>query len=97
MAKFSLARQPYYIAVAIFCGFAFLISMFNNSVETGVLSDVYLGLMALTGGLAALSLFYLVYSSVGDDEVDVEVAGLPIGKGYYYLAVLGVCAWRVVK
>jgi hypothetical protein len=97
MAKFSLARLPYYIAVTIFMGFVAFESFILNSTVVGYASDFYLATMVVSIGLAALSVFYAMRADAGDDdEVDTEVAGLPVGKSWYYIAVLIICAWRVV-
>lgn len=96
MAKFSLARVPYYIAVAIFMCFVAVISYINNTLVTGIESDLYLAALVVSAGLGAISVFYVFISQSGDDEVGVEVAGLPFGKQYYYLAVLAIAAWRII-
>jgi hypothetical protein len=97
MAKFSLARVPYYIAVAIFMSFVAIISYINNTLNTGFESDLYLAALAVSIGLGAVSVLYVFISKSGDDdEVGVEVAGLPFGKKYYYLAVLAIAGWRII-
>lgn len=97
MAKFSLARVPYYIAVAIFMGLVAIVSYVNNTKATGLESDFYLAAMVISAALAGISLVYLFMSQAGeDDEVGVTVGGLPFGKAYYYLGVLGVAVWRVI-
>lgn len=81
MAKFSLARVPYYIAVAVFCGLSAIAASFMNDAAIGIESDLYLGLTAVFGLLAAWAVYYLfVVDSGTDDEVGVEIAGIPAGK-----------------
>lgn len=97
MAKFSLARVPYYIAVAIFMGLVALVSYVNNTTSTGLMSDAHLAMLVVTGCLTCLSIFYAFRAQSGDDDdADAEIAGLPVGKVYYYYAVLAIAAWRAV-
>jgi hypothetical protein len=97
MAKFSIARVPYYIAVAVFMGIVAFVSYVQNTLSTGIMSDVYLAVMAAAISLSLLSVNYMFFAKDGnDDEVDTEVAGLPISKSYYYIGVLGISAWRAV-
>jgi hypothetical protein len=97
MAKFSIARVPYYIAVAVFMGIVAFVSYINNTLHTGIESDIYLGIMVVAGSLSLLSVNYMLFAKDGnDDEVDTEVAGLPVSKSYYYLGVLAISAWRAV-
>lgn len=97
MAKFSLARVPYYISVIIFMGLVAIVSYVNNTKATGLASDFYLAMMVISAGLAGISVIYLLMSQAGeDDEVGVQVAGLQFGKVYYYIAVLAVAVWRII-
>ena len=95
MARFSLARVPYYSAVAVFMALVAIVSFVNNTKTTGLASDFYLVAMVVSGAMCAVSLLYLFMSRAGeDDEVGVMVAGLPFGKVYYYIAVLAIAVWR---
>lgn len=95
MAKLSMARVPYYVAVAVFCGFSAIAASFMNDDATGIESDFYLILTAAFGLLAAWAVYYLFTVQHGSgDEVGVEVAGLPAGKNVFYLGVLGTAAYR---
>ena len=97
MAKFSLARVPYYIAVIVFMALVAVVSYINNTVAVGIMSDVYLAVMLVAGSLIALSVNYMLFAKSGsNDEVDTEIAGLPVSKKYYYLAILAVAVWRAV-
>jgi hypothetical protein len=98
MAKFSLARVPYYIAVAVYMGFVGVICWWNNTTSSGTESDVWLGLLVATAGLGLASVFYLFTAQHGDDdEVGVDIAGLQIGKPVYYLGVIAIAVWRAVE
>lgn len=98
MAKFSLARVPYYCSVAVFMVFVALISFINNTTSTGIASDFHLAIIAISLGLTGLSVFYAFRARSGDDDdADAEIAGLPFGKLYYYYAVLAVAAWRAIS
>ena len=95
MAGFSIARVPYYITVTVYMAFVAFVSYINNTVSQGIESDFFLAVLLLSIGLCVASVIYMVRSQNGeDDEVAIAVAGLPFGKTYYYLAILGVCAWR---
>jgi hypothetical protein len=96
MASSSVARVPYYISVAIFSFLAALVSFYNNTVETGVLSDLYLLLMVASIALGGASVVYAITAQSGsDDEVDLEVAGLQFGKTYYYGGVIALAIYRL--
>lgn len=98
MSKFSLARQPYYITVAVFGALCAVVGWWNNTLSTGYMSDVFLAITVGSVGVAFASLVYLGVSMSGeDDEQDIEVAGLQMGKEVYYLAVLALCGWRAVS
>jgi hypothetical protein len=97
MAKFSLARVPYYIAVAVFMALVAIVSYVNNTKSTGLASDFYLIAMIVSAALGAISVVYLFMSQAGeDDEVGVMVGSLPFGKAYYYLGVLAIAVWRII-
>lgn len=97
MAKFSLARVPYYIAVAIFMALVAIVSYVNNTKVTGIESDFYLVVMVISACLAGISVIYLFMSQAGeDDEVGVMIGSLPFGKVYYYVAVIVIAIWRII-
>jgi hypothetical protein len=97
MAKFSLARVPYYISVIAFMICVALVSFWNNTKSRGLASDFYLVMMVLAIILALASAYYLFAAQSGDDdEVGIEVAGVGIGKQIYYGGVLLMATWRVI-
>ena len=97
MAKFSMARHPYYIVVAVYMGFVAVTALGLNTTSSGTLSDVYLGVLIGVTFLACMSVFYLLRLDHNqDDDVDTEVAGLPFGKSQYYIGVLAIAGWRAV-
>ena len=97
MAKFSVARVPYYIFAAAFCGAAFVVEWLLNDDSTGAESLFHLGLTVAYGLLGIWSLAYIFIAKHGDDdEVGVDVAGLPMGKGYFYLGLLVGAIYRAV-
>lgn len=97
MSSFSLARVPYYICVAIFCGLTALVCFWNNATAVGVISDLYLAAMIVSGCLAGASVLFMVIAKAGDDdEAGLEVAGVPIGKQAYYVGVLVIALWRII-
>ena len=95
MPGFSIARVPYYIAVIVYMGFVAFVAYVGNTVSTGVASDFYLAILLLAAVLAGLSVMYVLHAKAGgDDEVDTEVAGLPVAKNWYYLGVLAMAAFH---
>lgn len=97
MAKFSLARQPYYVAVIFFMLCSAFECYIGNTTSMGVMSDVFLGMLVISLALAGLAAVYLNILKVGgNDEADAEVAGLPVGKSVFYVGILLMCAWRAI-
>ena len=96
--SFSIARVPYYISVTVYMAFVAVVSFIRNTMSTGIQSDFYLAAVALAVVLGVVSVIYMTRSQEGsNDDVTIDVAGLPFGKGYYYIAVLGVCVWRSIE
>lgn len=96
MASFSLARVPYYIAVAVFTGLSALVAYYNNTTVTGITSDIYLLVMVASVVLCGASILYLFTARGGhDDEVDLHVAGLQFGKSFYYFGVIALALYRI--
>jgi hypothetical protein len=96
VASFSVARVPYYIAVAIFSALAALTAYWNNTLETGVLSDIYLAVLVASLCLCGASVLYMFTAKSGaNDEVDLEVAGLQVGKNVYYIGVIVLALYRL--
>lgn len=96
MASFSLARVPYYISVTIFSGLSALVAFWNNASVHGLLSDFYLVIMACSLILCAASVMYLFAAKAGqNDEVDLSVAGLQMGKSIYYVGVITLALFRI--
>lgn len=105
MAKFSLARVPFYIFAVVFCCAAAMVeSILNDShsaategVTGGLLSLTHLILMVLYGAWAVWSVVYLFVVRAGtDDDVGVDVGGVPAGKKLYYTGLLVGAAYRAV-
>lgn len=95
MAKFSVARVPYYIFVMVYMVVVGFVSYIQNTFAVGVMSDLYLVAMIAAASVGLLSLNYMVFAKDGnDDEVDTEVVGLTVSKKYYYLVVLAIAVWR---
>lgn len=96
MARFSIARAPYYGAVALFAAFASLVAFINNTQVQGFESDLYLLIFVAALGLCMASLAYLYTTRSGiNDDVDLEVAGLQFGKTYYYGGVIVLALYRI--
>ena len=88
MAKFSLGRLPYYVYASVVCAIATITLWIEATLVKGFLSDVLMLLMAGTAILTAWSIYYMISVKRNvDDDVGVEIAGLPAGKEYYYIGV----------
>lgn len=98
MAKFSIARVPYYIAVMVYMAFAAFAAYIGNTVSTGIQSDLYLLILVVAVVLGGLSAIYMLHAKAGgNDEADAEVAGLPVGKAYYYAGILAMTVFHGIE
>ena len=95
MNKFSIARRPYYVTMIVYMGFVALIALINSTITHGFDSDFHLIVLLAALVLCGLSVMYMFTIDAGqDDEVNAEVAGLPISKTAYYIGILVVAAYR---
>jgi hypothetical protein len=95
MAKFSLARMPYYIFVIAFCAVTAIVESFKNDNAVGIESILHLALMLFYAALACGAAWYLFTVRANlDDEVGIEAAGIPVSKGVFYIAILVGAVYR---
>ncbi len=92
---FDWRQQPYYLILMVFDALAAITSLINNTMTVGTESDFYMILTALYTGLVAWSAAYLFHCSKGGDEdADMKMADLPLGKHWYYIATIVGCTYR---
>lgn len=93
----SLAKIPYYYFVIVFMAFVALLSVSNAASTTGFDADFYLGALLVSLVIVAASFYYLYAARQGvNDELDLQVGGISLGKKTYYVAVLVIAIWRLL-
>jgi len=97
MTRFaSVARAPYYVTVTVFTGMSSIVAYINNTDTDGIESDVYLLIFVVATLLCLASIIYtLSVQSGGDDEADMDAAGLQSGKLCYYLGIVVLALYRI--
>ena len=94
-----VTRTVYYGGTTFFSAVVAIICLFNSIAERNHMASIaYLVIMAASAIIAVASVMYMCRSQDGaDDDVDLNVVGLPFGKRYFYLGMLGLAAWRVIE
>lgn len=92
-----VTRGPYYLCAAVYSGLAAFVYFIQNQIVTGTASDLYLALFVASCILCLASvLYFFTGMSGGDEEADIDVAGLPFGKLYWYLGMLALVVLRII-
>lgn len=94
---FSLAKVPYYYFVIVFMSFVAVLSLWDAGHTTGYVTDFYLVTLLASMVIAVASTYYVYAARHGtNDEFDINVGDVSLGKKSYYIIVLVIALWRML-